>query len=231
MTDISKVFSKAARKALVSWETDLTADELIQDLWVWYLESPAIQNTIDGLVEGEAVLYVRRQALNILAKKALANDMFNGRRLYSSDSIREALAGTSTNRYLVDILPRAMESLSSQNEGYAEALRSRYIDGIVPPKKGGGAMQLARAVRSLTEHVNVIAILAGADVASNNVQIEGPGSRHSVFPETRPTTGGHSDPTADIAILLIEHPELRDDYLYESPLPEFLGGRCHAQPA
>ncbi|QCG76907.1 helix-turn-helix DNA-binding domain protein [Mycobacterium phage XianYue] len=224
---IQTIFSKAARKALVAWETDLTAEELIQELWVWYLESPAIQNRIDGLVEGEAVLYVRRQALNILAGKALANDMFNGRRTYSSDSVREALEGTSTNRYLVDILPLAMRELDKQNDGrYAEAIRSRYEDGIVPPKKGGGAMLLARAVRGLTEHVNVITITAGVDADGKNT--EGPGSRHSVFPDTRPTSGGHSDPTADIAILLIEHPELRDEYLYESPISEFLGGRCHA---
>jgi 3-oxoacyl-(acyl-carrier-protein) synthase len=117
-----------------------------------------------------------------------------------------------------------MDALGNQNESYAEALRSRYVDGVVPPQ-GAQFVRLSRAVKSLTEHVNIIAILAGADVASNNVHIEGPGSRHSVFPETRPTTGGHSDPTADIAILLIEHPEIRDEYLYEPPIREFLAGR------
>ncbi|VCT89516.1 hypothetical protein MHAS_01210 [Mycolicibacterium hassiacum DSM 44199] len=230
MNDINKVFGKAARKALVSWETDLTAEELIQELWVWYLESPKIQNRIDRLSEGEAVNYVRMQCLSILSGEAKKKDLFEERSPYSSDSVKDALLGVSTNRYLLDILPIAMKSLNRQNERYAEAIRRRYDDGVVPVSRSKEQVQLSRAVKSLTEHVNIIAITAGVD-AKGNVS-EGPGSRHAVFPETRKAQGGGcSDPTANIAILLIENPELRDEYLYETPLPEFLGGRCHAEPA
>ncbi|QJD50260.1 RNA polymerase sigma factor [Mycobacterium phage Iwokeuplikedis] len=229
-SDLNKLFIRGARSALAAWNGEFSDDEsLANDLWVWYLERPGTQKKLQ---ESDAALrqtLVRRAALQILAGKSLDNDMFNGKSLYSSDNVKDALAGVSTNRYLVDILPRAMEALDAQNEGHAEAIRSRYEDGVVPSKQNGAAMLLSRAVKSLTEHINIIAITAGVD-ADGNVT-EGPGSRHSVFPETRPTSGGHSDPTADIAILLIENPELRDDYLYESPLPEFLGGRCHAQPA
>jgi hypothetical protein len=91
-------------------------------------------------------------------------------------------------------------------------------------------MRLSRAVKALTEHINVIAITAGVD-ADGNVS-EGPGSRHAVLPETRKPQGwGHSDPTGNTAILLIEHQELRDEYLHEEPLPQFLEGRGYAQPA
>ncbi|AIS73816.1 RNA polymerase sigma factor [Mycobacterium phage SemperFi] len=227
--DINKVFSKAARKALVSWETDLTAEELVQELWVWYLGSPKIQNTIDGLSEGEAVLYVRRQCFNILSGDAKAKDLFEARSHYSSDNVREALRGEGTNRYLLDILPLAIKALDAQNERQAESIRSRYIDGIVPPASTSEAAMLKRAVKSLTEHVNIIAITAGVerDDRGRIVVKDGPGSKAAVFPDTRKMQGdGHSDPTATIAILLIEHPELRDEYLYEPSLPEFLGGRC-----
>ena len=91
-------------------------------------------------------------------------------------------------------------------------------------------MLLSRAVKSLTEHVNIIAITAGVD-SDGNVT-EGPGSRHAVFPETRRGRGaGHADPTGDIAVMLIEHPELRDEYLEVQPIREFLGGRGYAQPS
>ncbi|AHG24275.1 sigma-K factor [Mycobacterium phage Benvolio] len=223
------IIRRGARKALFAWkQDDSELDDLTNDLWVWYLERPGTQRKMAKLTANEAVETVKLAALQMLSGKQLASNEFNGRNLYSSEAVKEALSGTSTNRYLVDILPLAMKALDNQNESYAEAIRSRYDDGISPQDKSG-QNALVRAHKALTDHVNVIAITAGVD-ADGNVT-EGPGSRHAVFPETRPTSGGHSDPTADIAILLIEHPELRDDYLYESPLPEFLGGRCHAQPA
>ncbi|WKW87267.1 DNA binding protein [Mycobacterium phage Chargerpower] len=220
---MEKVFRKAAKSALFTWKQDESGlDDLVNDLWVWYLERPGTQRKLEGLSDNEAVTTVKRAALQMLSGQQLSGNEFNGRNLYSSDNVKDALLGTSTNRYLIDILPRALKALDEQNEGHAEAIRSRYTDGVIPSKSGGAAMLLSRAVKSLTEHVNIIAITAGVD-ADGNVT-EGPGSRHSVFPETRPTSGGHSDPTGDIAILLIEHPELRDEYLYESPLPEFLKG-------
>ncbi|AGT14304.1 sigma-K factor [Mycobacterium phage Adzzy] len=233
MIDINQVFSKAARKALVSWEADLTADELVQELWVWYLGSPKIQNRIDGLSEGEAVLYVRRQCFNILSGDAKAKDLFEARSHYSSDNVKEALSGTTTNKYLVDIMPLAMESLAAQNESYAEAIRSRYDDGIVP-KENAPKQRLKNAVKSLTQHVNIIAITAGVekDDKGKVVSKDGPGSKHAIFPDIRKVQGdGHSDPTATIAMLLIEHPDLRDEYLHETSFDEFLGGRCYAQSA
>lgn len=232
--EINKLFEQATRKALVGWETNLEFAEITNELWSWYLSRPSVRETLERIGKGQRVKYVRRHVFKILSGDQHENDLFDGRSIYSSDSVKDALLGTTTNRYLVDILPMAMRALSNQNEGHAEAIRNRYDDGIVPPKKGGGAMLLARAVKSLTEHVNIIAFTAGLvrDEDGNLVDKEGPGSKHAIFPDNRKVTGeGHSDPTANIALMLIEHPELRDDYLYESPLPEFLGGRCHAQPA
>lgn len=227
---IEDAIRKGARKALFIWkQEDSELDDLVNDLWVWYLERPGTQRKMAKLTLNEAAETVKIAALQRLSGKQLTANSFNGRNLYASESVKDALLGISTNRYLVDILPRAMESLAAQNGGYAEAIRVRYDDGVVP-KENAPKQQLKHAVRSLTEHVNVIAITAGVD-ADGNVT-EGPGSRHSVFPETRSGAGeGHSDPTANIALALIDHPELRDEYLHETPLPEFLGGRCHAQPA
>ncbi|CAA79429.1 sigma-K factor [Fromanvirus L5] len=229
--DISKLFSRATRKALIGWETNLTAEEIIQELWVWYLESPYIQKTLESLHRGEAVHYVRNQVRNILSGAAKARDLFQERSHYSSENVKEALQGESTNRYLVDILPLAMKALDAQNGGYAEAIRSRYTDGISPKDKSG-QNRLFRAHKSLTEHVNIIAITAGVEKDDKGKVIvkDGPGSKHAIFPDIRKSQGdGHSDPTANIAIMLIENPELRDGYLYEPPISEFLGGRCHAQ--
>ncbi|AYD87080.1 ssDNA binding protein [Mycobacterium phage NicoleTera] len=219
------IIRRGARKALFAWkQDDSELDDLTNDLWVWYLERPGTQKKMAKLTASEAVETVKLAGLQMLSGQQLSSNEFNGRNLYSSDAIKDALLGVSTNRYLVDILPRALEALAAQNERQAESIRVRYDDGEVPPRGSAAEAMLKRAVKALTEHVNIIAITAGVD-ADGNVT-EGPGSRHAVFPETRPTSGGHSDPTADIAILLIENPEVRDEYLYETPIRDLLKGRA-----
>ena len=220
---------KAARTALFEWRQDESgAEDLAHDLWLWYLERPGTQEKMEGLTFLEQVATAKLAANQMLSRQQLNSNEFNGRNLYSSEAIKDALLGRSKNRYLMDILPMAMDALSRKNEAYAEAIRSRYDDGVVPPQ-GAEHVRLVRALKSLTEHVNIIAITAGVD-AEGNVS-EGPGSRHAVFPHIRKSQGhGHSDPTGDMAIALVEHPEKRADLLEETPLSEFLGGR-HAQLA
>ena len=227
---MEKIITKSAKSALFSWkQSEEGLGDLVNDLWVWYLESPATQKKLKESDEFLARRLVYKAALQILAKNSLSDDKFDGKNLYSSDSVKDALLGRSKNHYLVDILPKALELLAEQNEDYAEAIRSKYTDGKTPAQ-GSEAVKATRAVKSLTEHVNIIAITAGVD-SDGNVT-EGPGSRHAVFPETRRGRGaGHADPTGDIAVMLIEHPELRDEYLEVQPIREFIGGRGYAQPS
>lgn len=228
---MDEIFRKAAKSALFAWKHDDSGlDDLVNDLWVWYLERPSVQKKLESCDKILAIDLARTHSLKILSGQALQSDKFNGRNLYSSDSVKEALLGKFSNRYLADMLPSALRALEEQNSGYAEAIKLRYEDCVIPKRQSKEQVYLSRAVKSLTEHVNVIATTAGVD-ADGNVS-EGPGSRHAVFPETRKPQGwGHSDPTGNTAILLIEHPELRDEYLHEEPLPQFLGGRWYAQPA
>jgi hypothetical protein len=227
---MDEIFRTAAQSALIRWSnSDEGLDDLVGDLWVWYLERPGTQKKLANISNNEAVETIKIVSMQILSGNQLRSNEFNGRNLYSSDNIREALLGETTNHYLADILPLALEALEKQNRRQVEAIRIRYYDGVIPARGTSEEAMLKRAVKSLTEHVNIIAITAGVD-ADGNVS-EGPGSRHAVFPDTRPTSGDHSDPTADIAIMLLEHPELRDEYLQEQPLPEFLGGKGYAQLA
>lgn len=226
--NITKIINKAAKSALFTWkQSEDGAEDLISDLWVWYLESPATQNKLEDSDEYLARRLVYKAALQILAKSSLSDDRFAGKNLYSSENVKDALVGVSKNKYLIDILPRALKALDKKNPKQAEAIRQRYTDGDIPDKDGGAAMLLSRAVKSLTEHVNVIAITSGVDAQGKGK--EGPGSRNAIFPELRKAKGsGHSDPTGDTAVMLVLHPELRDEYLQEGSLEEFLHGRSYA---
>ncbi|UJD21153.1 RNA polymerase sigma factor [Mycobacterium phage SororFago] len=199
------IFRKAARAALFAWKQDESGlDDLVNDIWVWYLERPETQRKLESIESHEAIKTVKNAALQMLSGQMLAANEFNGRNLYSSDAVKEALLGESTNRYLVDILPMAMDDLAEKNERQAEQIKVRYVDRVVPPRGSAAEAMLKRAVKSLTENVNIMAITSGVD-AEGNVT-EGPGSRHSVFPGTRKAKGSdHSDPTADVAINLALH--------------------------
>lgn len=198
------VLRRAAKSALVAWCGDYSdQDNLTNDLWVWYLERPGTQEQLRNADSPLRHTLIRNAALQMLAKKSLSDDTFAGRNNYSSESVKDALKGVSTNRYLLDILPMAMKELDQQNEEYAEALRSRYDDGDIPQGKQA-EHRLSRAHRALTEHVNLIAFKAGVDSEDKNTQ--GPGSRHAVFADSRRgASSGPSDPTGDMAIALIEH--------------------------
>ncbi|AXQ63145.1 DNA binding protein [Mycobacterium phage ChampagnePapi] len=186
-----KVMEAAAKSALVTWGREGGLDDLVQDLWVWYLERPATQRKLEELSKPEAIATVRRAAIQILTEQVLAGNKFNGRNLYSSEAVKDVLKDRSNNRYLKDIMPTAMAALEKQHAVYAEALRSRYDDGVIP-QDGPSQDALKNAHKAITEHVNIIVITAG-DVSSAAVQAE-----------TRQSSGGRSDPTADAAIALIE---------------------------
>lgn len=230
--ELDKVFTKASKAALFAWRQNYSEHEdLKQKLWEWYLETPSTQQKMADLTVNEAIKTARMRALQILSKEQLSANNFRGMNLYSADAVRAALRGESKNKYLKTILPQALSDLENQNEVYAEELRIRYEDGVVPEAHSAQEKRLGRAVKSLTEHVNVIAITAGATIGPGGTiapssTAPGIGRRSETFPEHRRMRGGPvSDPTGNTALMLIEHPELRDEYLYETPLKEFLGGK------
>jgi hypothetical protein len=203
--DIHKVIRKAAESAVVEWfsgqweRQSQTVDDLNQDLWVWYLENPSTQRKVGGLSEPEAVKTVMLHAAQILSKQTLESNTFQGRDLFSSEAVRAALKGDSTNKYLQKVLPAAISGL---NPKYAEAIRKRYNDSVIPERGSAPEDELKQAVRTLTAEVNVSYITA---------EVQGAGSATAVFPHTRKAKGGHGDPTGDIGTQMADRP-----YEYET---------------
>jgi len=213
-----KLIERAARKTLVEWGQEDGFNDLVNDMWVWYLERPSVQEKLSSVTYGEQLKILRNSAKQILSANALAHDVFAGNTLYSSDSIKDALKGRSNNKYLNNVLPEALERLAKKNPGHAEAIRIRYISGLVPISGSAEQASLKRAHQSLTEEVNVLYLSSGS--------LDGPGSRYEVYPHTRKPKGGYNDPTADAAIALLgANPEERALILEETPLCEAVKGK------
>lgn len=211
---LNTLFRRAGRAALTEWKQELNKlDDLVADIWVWYLERPATQRKLEGLKTGEAVKTVKKAALQMLRQNTIDDNLFEGKNTYSSESVKDYLSGRSTNEGLKELLSEALDLLAEQNEGrYVAALRDRYSKSQIPSSKKDENL-LVRAHQSLTEHVNLIAVKREID------------TRNAVDPETRRSKGGgHSDPTGNTALLLMEHPEERESFLEVTYKEDFLGG-------
>jgi hypothetical protein len=203
---LHRVFAHAAQGALVEWGIDGEADDLTQQLWEWYLETPSTQRKMAELSDPERIVTARLRAHQLISRNVLEGNIASEKVIYSTDSVREALHGLSSNKYLLEILPEAQEILGSGREEYAEAIRSRYEDGVIPVKEGGDAMVLSRAVKALTDEVNVM-YLSSDD--------SGVGRRDSVSPTHRKRSGSYADPTSGIAMMLMGNPSEREAFYEE----------------
>ena len=202
---------RAAKSALTLWCNGQFSrqrglfDDLFQDLLEWYLSRPATRNKMTKLVDAEVFVTFKKHAQQLLSEQQLKTNVYNDIVMYSTDSIKRYLKGQSTNKYLEDVVPIALDNI---NELHKEAILVRYVDGVVP-KQGKDAEFLSNSLKRLTEEVNVLQLTTDADSI---------GSRSVVFPDTVKPAGSHGDPTANIALTLMEqHPDIQDEYLYESP--------------
>lgn len=218
---LNKVFTKAGQVALADWavgQWDRQAaelDDLVQDLWVWYSERPTTRKKMEGLAFNQQVETARKAAMQVLSAAVLNSNTFLGKDLYSSESVRTALRGEHNNPYLKAILPTALARLDKRNPGQREAIRVRYEDKEVPLRGTPAEALLKRAVKSLTEEVNVMYLTSNPEM---------PGTSAAVYPESRKRSGEHSDPTGNIAMALMDNPEYRESYLQETPLEHVIGG-------
>lgn len=210
---------RAAKSALVQWYSGQwtrqseEVGDLTDDLIVWYLTRASTRNQMESLSEPQIMVMFRNHARQVLSRAALDGDVFDGKTLYTTESIKDALKGESTNRYLMTILPFAIKRL---NDTYREALAKRYIDGEYPQNKEEENAQMWGTV-ALTREVNVLYITE---------DVKGVGSSSTVFPESIKSKGGdHSDPTGNTALMLMaQKPDFVDEYLYESPWKQVCEG-------
>ncbi len=187
---LDRLFRKAGQSVLAEWGIEGELDDLAQDLWVWYLESPGTQSKLAGMEAGEKVSAVRKAANQIVSEKVLEGDVASGRVLYSSEAIKDHLKGESSNKFLNGLMPKAMNVLAARNAGHAQAIIDRYENGEVP-EPGAKQVTLSRALKSLTAEVNV------------TVLSEENKGRNAIFPELRRKKGEHSDPTLDAVLGLL----------------------------
>ncbi|AKF14816.1 helix-turn-helix DNA binding domain protein [Mycobacterium phage JackSparrow] len=196
MADTGPLISKAARSIGNSYLlTPDQVEDLVQDLWVSILERSTSRRLVEESGDDVGFNTLRVLADQILKDQWFADDLARGDWNYSSESIKDALKGRSDNVYLMEVIPQAVSQLVDRHPPYAEALKVRYIDGVVL-RDNPNKMVLKRAHHALAEEVH--------KVIKQTDDHDGPGSRSKVFPDSIRSHNGPGDPVGEMATRLAD---------------------------
>ncbi|QAY13261.1 helix-turn-helix DNA binding domain protein [Mycobacterium phage PinkPlastic] len=196
MADTGPLISKAARSIGNSYLlTPDQVEDLVQDLWVSILERSTSRRLVEESGDDVGFNTLRVLADQILKDQWFADDLARGDWNYSSESIKDALKGRSDNVYLMEVIPQAVSQLVDRHPPYAEALKVRYIDGVVL-RDQAAKDRLKNAHRAVLEEVH--------KVIKQTDDHDGPGSRSKVFPDSIRSHNGPSDPVGEMATRLAD---------------------------
>lgn len=208
-------------------------DDLTQEMWVQLLTSPANVRRLESSPYRERINMLSEHAKQVLWKVVYDN-LHNTEQIFASvEMVKAVLKGESSMPLLVELVKAARLELEHQDNPYADAIRRRYDEGVIPHTLVEQNQQKFAHVK-LTDEVNAAyrrlfeppeSYYDGASYPFPTLN-DGPGSKHAVEASSRKASGGHSDPTADAAIALLEaDPEERALLLEETPLAKILKGR------
>ena len=161
--DMSKEVGKAAKSVAFQWPGVVEADDLEQEIYLRLLETPA---TIDRLMEDfdekQRLSALIKMGHQIAAGERADYEVFSGNFKYSVDDVKRKLNWASNkgaaksigNLSMDNDLKAGMSRLEESNQGYAEAIRLRYQDGIVPISGSADQKRLSDALTALTTQMN-----------------------------------------------------------------------------
>lgn len=171
---------KAARSAENRWNRMLDADDIEQELWLFVMESPSVQNYIRTQSDGEIVNALNIQADNVCAKERVDYDHFTGNFIYSPMDVRDIIAKICEGEEVawdenVD-LEIAMEEM---RDYYPDAYVNldRYFFQEEYAETGAEKMRKSRALEKATELMNRKRSQREAD------RTQGPGTRPAITKE------------------------------------------------
>jgi hypothetical protein len=175
---------KAAKAVSFQWPDILTAEEAEQELWVKLMESHTSITKLRDSFDDKQRLNALIQMGHQIANKLLTTEMVaSGNFRYSVNTVKDILKDAAeqerdpeakklTKSALLD-MTRGMEALRDKNAGYAEAISTRYRDGVVPTA-GTSATRLSRALTALTTCMN------REHKRQHRHRDDGPGSRKAI---------------------------------------------------
>lgn len=174
---IEHLVKKAARSAENRWNHLLEADDIEQELWLFIMESPSVQNYLDTRSDGEIVNALSIQADNICSKERVDYDHFSGNFVYSPKDVRRLLENITQEERVLDDekidFDIALEDLKDETPHYYDSIYSRYYMGY-EFEDNPARVRCQRAVDKLADLMNRKRSQRSAE------RTEGPGTRPTI---------------------------------------------------
>jgi hypothetical protein len=157
MEELLETVKKAAKSVAFQWPGVIEADDVEQEIWVHLLERPGtvtkILDKMDDSAKYRAIVGIGHQ---IASKERNDYSYYSGNYKYSLADVKKILVEkilTSDEFHWNEAVSDIRESIVTLKTEYREAIAKRYVDGEVPAQ-GAPAMELTRAIESLTDAMN-----------------------------------------------------------------------------
>lgn len=154
---LKQAVRKAAEQAETRWNKLLDADDIEQELWVFILESKAVQATLSALDDKDKVARLKKKADSICSKEKLDYERFTGNFLYTPADVRRILSRLAGDERILDDeaidFGIGFEALEGEYPHYYEAVRDFYFFGRKVNNKSDEDLK-RRAVDRLAELMN-----------------------------------------------------------------------------
>lgn len=148
---------KAAQQAETRWNKLLDADDIEQELWVFILESKAVQATLSALDDENKVARLKKKADSICSREKLDYERFTGNFLYTPADVRRILSRLAGDERILDDevidFGIGFEALEDEYPQYYEAIKDFYFFGRSVKNKSDKNLKY-RAVDRLAELMN-----------------------------------------------------------------------------
>ncbi|TRX43714.1 hypothetical protein [Corynebacterium guaraldiae] len=148
---------KAAQQAETRWNKLLDADDIEQELWVFILESKAVQATLSALDDENKVARLKKKADSICSREKLDYERFTGNFLYTPADVRRILSRLAGDERILDDeaidFGIGFEALEDEHFHYYEAVRDFYFLGRKVKNKSDEHLK-RRCVDKLAELMN-----------------------------------------------------------------------------
>lgn len=107
--------SRAARLAASKWNGMFDAEDVEQDLWLWIMESPAIQEYLRAGNPAQVSSALSQKANSICSQEQLAFEHFSGQYVYTPAKVRDLLEtyyGTDVYNVSAEVMALAEAEMS-----------------------------------------------------------------------------------------------------------------------
>lgn len=174
---VHPLVKKVARSTENRWNKMLDADDIEQDLWLFIMERPSVQEYLRTRSDGEIVNALNIQADSICSKERLDYEHFTGNFLYNPADVRDLLGRMTQEERVLDDeridFEIALDDLRKEYEHYYDAIYSQFYMGY----EAGSAADRKRVERA----VDKLADLMNRKRSQRSAErTEGPGTRPKI---------------------------------------------------